>query len=262
MVAAAAGAGGGAAIDALTAALLLALAGFVAGALNMVAAGGSFLTLPVLIFLGLPATDANATNRIAVVMQNVGGVWAFHRYRVLDWRWVGAVVGPALAGAAVGAWAALQVGDHAFQRLLAVLMVAVTGWTLLDRRAREGGPPPAPRLGPAGLRVAFFFVGVYGGFVQAGVGFLVLAATLAAGLDLVRGNAAKVLAILLVTALSLAIFAGAGKVRWATGALLGIGSLAGSLVGARLTVTRGHAWLQGVVTATVVVLAVLLWVNG
>jgi uncharacterized membrane protein YfcA len=109
------------------------------------------------------------------------------------------------------------------------------------------------------LAAGFFWVGIYGGFVQAGVGFLILAATTLAGLDLVRGNALKVLVVLVFTPLSLALFAIDGKVDWLLGAVLAAGHLAGALIGVRLTVLKGHRWVQQVVTATVVVFAVLLW---
>ena len=94
--------------------------GLVSGALNVVAGGGSFLTLPVLLFVGLPAGEANATNRLGVLAQNVTGVWGFHRASSLDWRWAKAASVPALAGAALGAWMALQMSDFAFRRLLSV----------------------------------------------------------------------------------------------------------------------------------------------
>ncbi|HET8646869.1 MAG TPA: sulfite exporter TauE/SafE family protein, partial [Vicinamibacteria bacterium] len=256
-----AGAGILASVLGLSAAALLLGAGFVAGALNVVAGGGSFLTLPVLIFLGLPAAEANATNRVAVLTQNAGAVWSFHRYRVMEWRRTGEVVVPALLGAAAGTWAALHVDDRDFRRLLAVVMVAVTLWTLLDPRTRGAGAPARPRLGPWGLRAGFLVVGLYGGFVQAGVGFLVLALTTLAGLDLVRGNALKVTAVLLLTALSLALFAGAGKVHWLPGLVMGAGSLLGSFLGARLTVRKGQRWIRAVVTGAVIVFAIALWVR-
>ena len=239
--------------------LLLAAAGFVSGFVNVIAGGGSFLTLPVLIFLGLPAGEANATNRVAILLQNVGAVWAFHRERVMDWERARDTIVPALLGAAAGAWAALQVDDRDFRRILAFLMVALTIWTMVDPRARgvaDGGPP---RLGRTGMRLAFLAVGVYGGFVQAGLGFLILVITTLAGMDLVRGNAVKVFSVLVLTTLALAIFAGAGRVRWVPGLVLGAGSVLGSLVGAHLTVRKGHAWVQSVVTATVIVFAVALW---
>jgi hypothetical protein len=243
--------------------LALFATGLVAGVLNVVAGGGSFLTLPVLIFFGLPATVANATNRVGILLQNVGGVWGFHRHRVLPWRWALVASGPAVVGAALGAWMALLVSDEAFRRILAFLMVAVTLWSLLDRtKARSTGDPLPPR--PTGRRLAiltagFFVVGVYGGFVQAGVGFLMLAVLSFAGLDLVRGNAIKVLMALLFTVVSLAIFISQGLVVWLPGLVLGAGNLLGALVGVRLTVLKGHTWVKGVVTVTVIVFAVLLW---
>jgi uncharacterized protein len=112
-----------------------------------------------------------------------------------------------------------------------------------------------------GLVAVFFVIGFYGGFVQAGVGFLVLAATTWAGLDLVRGNAVKVLAILVFTVVSLAIFVAQGEVRWVAGLVLGAGSVAGGQLGVRLTVLKGHRWVKAVVTAAVIVFAVLLWVT-
>ena len=238
--------------------------GLVAGALNVVAGGGSFLTLPVLIFLGLPASVANGTNRIGILTQNLGAVWGFDRYKVLHWRWAPWTALPAAVGAVFGTWGAIEIPDAAFKRVLAFLMVAVSLWTLWDpmrrRQAdRDGGA--ATLAGPRryAIAAAFFAVGLYTGFVQAGVGFLILAVTTLAGLDLVRGNALKVLVILIATPLSLAIFAGTGRVDWALGLALAAGNLLGGLVGVRLTVLKGHRWVRGVVTATVVVFALKLW---
>ena len=243
--------------DALSLAALFAV-GILSGALNVVAGGGSFLTLPVLIFIGLPAGAANATNRIGVLAQNLTGVWGFHRASALDWRWAASASVPALAGAAVGAWAALQMSDFAFKRLLATAMLGMTLWTLL---ARPRGGPGAARMSPwhPGMVVSFLLIGVYGGLIQAGVGFAILAATSVAGMDLVKGNAVKLFSVLLVTALSLAIFAVGGVVHWGPGLALGAGNVLGALLGVRLAVTRGHDWIQRVVTVAVVVMAVLLW---
>jgi uncharacterized membrane protein YfcA len=244
-----------------TGAVALAAAGFVSSALNVIAGGGSFLTLPLLIFLGLPATEANATNRLGVLAQNVGAVWGFHRHRVLDWGRALRASVPALVGAALGARLALQTGETDFRRILATLMLLVTLWTLLGGDGRIGRT-----LGRRGSRhstqvLGFFLVGIYAGFVQAGVGFFVLGLTTLAGLDLVRGNAVKVLVILLTTVLALLIFAWEGKVNWTAGLVLAAGSIAGSLLGVRLTILKGHRWVRGVVMAAMVVFAVKLWLG-
>jgi hypothetical protein len=107
----------------------------------------------------------------------------------------------------------------------------------------------------------FFLTGLYGGFLQAGVGFLLLAVTSLAGLDLVRGNAVKVFTVMLLTTLSLAVFAGTGHVDWPAGIALGLGNLLGGMVGVRVAVLKGHKWLEHVVTVTVVIFAILLWVT-
>jgi hypothetical protein len=258
--------------DPAAAAALFAV-GLVAGAINAVAGGGSFLTLPALIFLGLPPTLANGTNRVGILLQNVAALVAFDRHVAVDRSWAVVAALPALAGAGLGTWGALVISGEAFKKLLAFLMLAVTVWTLLDptaHRRRGGGdeeraaqPPPPWREASAGRRWAialgFFAAGVYGGFVQAGVGFLILAVTTLAGFDLVRGNALKALVILCFTVLSLTLFATQGEVDWTLGLLLAAGSALGGWFGARLTVLKGHRWVRGVVTAAVVVFAVLLW---
>ena len=244
--------------------LLLILAGIVAGTLNVIAGGGSFLTLPILIFLGFPAITANGTNRVGILLQNVGAVWRFHRYKVVTWRSLLWAALPAAAGSIFGVWIAFEVGDAAFQRILAALMVMLTLWTLWDplkKRSAETSDieTSLDDVGGPLVFLAFFCVGIYGGFVQAGVGFLVLAVTTMAGIDLVRGNAVKVLCILVFVLLSLALFAWNGQVEWLPGIALGIGTTIGGQIGAHLTVLKGHSWIKTVVTATVLIFALKLW---
>jgi hypothetical protein len=236
---------------------LLALAGFVSSVLNMVAGGGSFLTLPILIFTGLPGAVANATNRVGVVAQNVSGVLGFHRHGVMDWGFARRALLPCVVGAALGAWAALLVSDREFRRVLSIMMLAMTFFTLVDPGRWRA--PAEGRLRRLLSFVGFLAVGLYGGFIQAGVGFLVLALTSLLGLDLVRGNAVKVLLVLVQTAVSLLIFTLSGKVAWGPGLALAAGSVLGSQLGVRLTVLKGHAWIQRVVTVTIVLFAVRLW---
>jgi len=218
--------------------LLLATVGFVASVLNVVAAGGSFLTLPVLILMGAPSVEANGTNRLGVIAQNASAVWGFHRHGVLDWPWALRASMPAVAGALVGAWLALDVDDRAFRRILAVLMVLVTLWTLVDPRHKLRATVVRSPFSP-GVAVSLFLTGVYGGFVQAGVGFLLVAVTIAAAF----------------------VFAWHGHVDWPSGMALAAGSLAGGAAGVRLAILKGSAWLRHVVTGTIVVFAVLLWVS-
>ena len=236
--------------------------GTLAGALNVLAGGGSFLSLPLLIFLGLPPTVANGTNRIAILVQNAGAVWRFQTHGLVDRSWILLAAAPAAAGALLGTWIAVEIGEQAFRRVLAGLMVVSVLWILWDplrRRAAGAAIAPGGIARRMGLAAAFFVVGIYGGFVQAGIGFLLAAVATWAGLDLVRGNALKVLVVLALTPLSLAIFAWSGKVDWAVGTPLAAGHLLGALAGVRLTVLKGHAWIKRFVIVTVVAFAIKLW---
>lgn len=240
----------------------LILVGMVAAVLNVLAGGGSFLTLPMLIFLGLPPGIANGTNRVGVLTQNVGAVWGFRRQGILTGSFGLWAALPAILGSVLGAYLALLTGDQAFQRILAFLMVALTLASLFTGARRGAGREVVPKDRPERpwvLAAGFFVVGVYGGFVQAGVGLLILAVTTWAGLDLVRGNAVKVLAILCLTVLALLIFAVQGRVDWVLGLCLGFGSLLGGVLGARLAVLAGNRWLRWIVTVTVLGFAVKLW---
>lgn len=240
--------------------LLLFLVGLVAGTLNVIAGGGSLLSLPVMIFLGLPPTVANGTNRVAILLQNVGASWSFHRRGLVSKEWLLLTVPPAVVGAVLGTVAAVQIGELEFQRTLAVILVVAAAWQIWNPiKLHADGNADLPE----GMRrwafvAAFFLIGVYGGFIQAGIGFLLLAATSAAGFNLIRGNALKVVVVLGFTPLALVLFAWNGKVDWAMGFALAAGNFLGGLAGVHLQVLKGHTWVRGVVTLVIVIFAIRL----
>jgi len=249
--------------DVLTPVLLLG-AGFIAGTINSIAGRGSLLTLPLLIFIGLPSTVANATNRIAVFVGGVGATTSFQRRGLIPWSWVHFGLPPALVGVALGTWGALRVGDVAFERILAGILVGAAAWMIWHPVTP---PDPADPVDPDMsrrwlLRGGFFVLGLYSGFIQAGVGFLFLALLSANGLDLVRGNAVKVPLILAFTALALALFAWNGVLDWSAGLLLAGGQFFGAQLGVRLQVLKGQGWVRKVLTVAIVAFAIRLLVGG
>jgi uncharacterized protein len=253
-------------MDALLSFVILFVVGSIAGTLNILAGGGSLLTLPVMIFLGLPPTVANGTNRVALLVQNAGAVWRFERHGKIPMTWLKWTIPPSIVGAILGTWAAVRIGDVAFQRILAFVMLAMVVVTLWGGRS-DGDPEvePVPPVGIGGrsrLMLFFGLIGLYGGFIQAGAGFITLAVLSAFGMDLVRGNALKVTVVLAWTGFSLAIFAFQGKVDWLMGGALAAGNFAGAMLGVRLAVLKGQAWIKRVVTVMVVLFAVrLLWAS-
>ena len=164
----------------------------------------------------------------------------------------------AILGAGLGSTLAVHVGETVFLRFLSIVMVLFTLFPLLHVGARTSEGRPRNGIG---LLAGFVVVGFYGGFVQAGVGFLSLGATSWAGYGLVAGNAIKVACIFLFSIVSLSVFAANGAVDWRVGVALGIGTLAGALVGARLTLRAGDRILRFVVAAATLTFAVALWLR-
>ena len=213
------------------------------------------VTLPVLIFLGLPAGLANGTNRVAILLQNIVAVSRFHGHRVLDFKRGVALAVPAILGSVVGARIAVGLDEMMLRRTIGALMLAMAFVILARPNRWIEGRRPAEMKGPTLLGVVLFFlVGVYGGFIQAGVGIFLLAClVLASGFDLVRANAVKVLIVLCFTVFTLAVFVRHGQVDWAVGLVLGLGNMAGAWVATRVAVERGVVFLRWFLVAVVMI---------
>jgi len=241
--------------------LLLAGIGIVAGMLNVLAGGGSLLTLPLLIFLGLPAPVANGTNRIAILCQNVVAVGSFRSKGVLPARLALLCTVPALLGSVLGAQLAIDISEELFRQLLAAIMIGVVILMAVDpaRRLNFEQRPMTP-LRTALLLLSFFVIGIYGGFIQAGVGFLIISGLLLHGLDLVRINAVKVFVILFFTIAALAVFVRHGQVNYPLGIALAVGNAGGGWIGTHLAVKKGHDWIRRLVFIVVLLFALkLVW---
>jgi uncharacterized membrane protein YfcA len=217
--------------------------GVACGIINALAGGGSFVTLPLLLMIGLPPQIANATNRVAITLQCAAGITTYHRSGVRPWRHLPALAIPMVLGSLLGAYAAAYLDETLFRRLAAVLFAAMLITVLIDpkRWAQEHS------LGRIRWYVypIFFLMGIYGGFLQAGLGTLIITSlVLFGGYDVVRGNALKFGLAFTFTVAALLMFAQAGQVRWVTGLILAIGTMAGGVIGARLVITRGRKWVR------------------
>jgi uncharacterized membrane protein YfcA len=238
---------------------LLFVVGVVAGILNVLAGGGSLLTLPLLIFMGLPSAVANGTNRIAILCQNVFAIRGFRQRGVLPLQLALLCTPSALLGSWLGANLAIQLEDKLFNQLLALIMIGVLIFTAIDPMQRFRREDIVFSFRRKLLLVLTFFgVGIYGGFVQAGVGFLIITALLIHGLDLVRINAIKVFVIFAYTFIALGVFVYHGQIDYSLGLALAAGNSLGGMIGPKLAVDKGHDWIKKVVTVTVLVFALKL----
>lgn len=234
--------------------ILLLFGGLAAGFINTLAGGGSAITIPILTEI-VGINVANGTNRIAILLANASALTRFQRGGVVPWGRVGVLVGPTLIGAALGAWTATQMSGDALKRVFAVVLVLVAASVLLRPSRWVEGHERVMKEPWRSL--LFFAIGFYGGSVQAGVGFMLLGGlVVGSGMDLVSGNAAKVVLILAYTPVALLLFASASQVDLQVGLVLSIGQMTGAWIAARLAVLKGAAWIRWVLVVAAVVAAI------
>jgi len=228
--------------------------GFVAGVVNTLAGGGSLLTVPLLVLIGVPGTFANGTNRVAVLVQSIVGAWRFRAEGVSGFRHVLPVLVPMLLGSAIGAYGVAHLDDASFERLFGVVMLLLLVPALF--------PPPlsaakvgAARSGPVVAAITFFAIGLYGGAFQAGVGLFLVLALARRGHDLILANSVKMVAVAAFTAIATGIFVYEGQVYWWPAIFLSAGTAAGAAVGARIAVRGGERIIRPVLAVAVVALA-------
>ncbi|MEA2002485.1 MAG: sulfite exporter TauE/SafE family protein [Actinomycetota bacterium] len=240
-------------------AVLLLFGGLAAGFINTLAGGGSAITIPIMTEI-VGVSVANGTNRIAILLANASALTGFQRGGAVPWHRLGRLIAPTVLGAALGAWTATQMSGDVMKRVFAVVIVLVAASVLLrPSRWVEGHERD---IGEPWRSVIFFGIGFYGGFVQAGVGFLLLGGlVLGSGMDLVRGNAAKVVLILAYTPVALIFFASASQVDLQVGLVLSIGQVTGAWIAARLAVLKGAAWIRWVLVVAAIVAALRMFLT-
>jgi hypothetical protein len=221
---------------------LLVAVGIIGGFVNVMAGGGSLITVPVMVFMGLPGPVANGTNRIAILAQNLAAIVAFARRGFRDFRLSLTLAACAIPGAVVGALVGSQLQGVWFNRALACIMVGVMLVMHFDRGATERAEDYQPtRRQLLSGHLLMVGAGFWGGFIQLGVGFILMPIlNRVMGLDLVRTNMHKVFIIAVYTVVALAVFASRIELMWAVGLALALGNAIGGYLGAHFTVSRGE----------------------
>lgn len=241
--------------------LLLIGIGFIAGAINTVAGGGSLLTLPVLIFLGLPPAIANGTNRIAILFQNIFTTAGFKSKGVQTFPFSIYLGIAALLGAIIGVQIAVDIKGETFNKILAVVMLLVVVYMISGIKTSVAAIAERTTGKQLWLSVLlFFFIGIYGGFIQAGVGFIMLVVLTSVNkLSLVKSNAVKVMVVLMYTIVALYLFWWNDSLNWKYGLLLACGNSLGGWLASRWSVKKGDGVVRKIVVVMIVIMAIKLW---
>ena len=240
--------------------LLITAVGFLAAFMNTVGGGGSLFSVPILTFLGLPITSANATSRVALLFQNIFAVGGFKSKGIeLPWPYSLYLGLASLGGGVIGSVLASKVADEVFTKIFVGVMFLSVFLIIYDPFKSKGEEVLSTRSQVIGS-ICFFFVGIYGGFVQAGIGFIVIAVlSLVNRFSLVKSNYVKVFAAIVYTGISVVVFALEGKIIWVTGLVLSVGHAMGGWYASRWSVSAGEVWIKRVMIASIVAMAIKLW---
>lgn len=236
---------------------ILTCVGVIAGFINVTAGGGSTLTLPALIFLGLDSSIANGTNRIAILLQNVSAVQSFKQEKFFDLKTSLKLSLFTLPGSIIGALLAVRLEDKLFQIILGIIMIGIVIQMILPKK--KINHTDNPNKHNIGIYLSMIGIGFYGGFIQVGVGFLLMASLqFLMKLDLVRVNMYKVFIVLVYTIPALLIFTLTDNVNWLLGLFLAIGNIIGGWWGAKVQIKKGEEFIKFVLMIAVFIMALKL----
>lgn len=250
-------------------AVLIVLAGFAAGVVNVVAGAGTLITFPALLAMGIPPVVANVSSSVGLIPGSLSGVWGFRRELRPHWRTAARLGVCSGIGAAVGGSLLLVLPSTAFGivvpylLLLAAVLAAAQPLVSARVRARTSGADGSTMLRRAILPAAALLTGVYGGYFGAAQGVILLAVL---GIvwtgTLTEANGVKNVLVAVANGISAIVFIVVGAVDWRVALLVGAGALVGGLVGARVS-----RWLPAVVLRTLLVVvatiaAIVLFITG
>jgi len=241
--------------------IILIFVGMLVGFINTLAGGGSSILYPVLIFMGMPIHTAIGTSRIAFVAQGIFSVAGFKSKGVFLFPFNVYVAIAAMLGGLLGAWISLQTPADRLTDILAFIMIIIAILILIQSRLKK--QHDTYRIKGKWLIISFiiyFLIGVYGGFIQAGMGFMVIiAGTLVNRFNLTVANSVKALIVLVMTLPTLYMFAVNGYVDWIAGLFIAAGTGIGSWLTSRWSVKVNEKYLRIIIASIVIMLAVKLW---
>ncbi len=235
--------------------IILAVVGAVAGFLNVLAGGGSALTIPLMIFLGYDATVANGSNRIAIQVEALSAVAAFKKQKHSDFPMSLKLSLMTLPGGILGAFYAVKIDDALFTKILAVVMVLII-ITLMFPKAELVEHAKNHKWKNWLSWPVMFAVGFYGGFIQAGVGFVIMSVLLHLyNMDLIKINMHKVFIVMVFTVPAVIMFIWTGNVDWFAAVALSIGMVFGTWVAVKMALEKGEKLVRIVLGISLMIIA-------
>jgi uncharacterized membrane protein YfcA len=236
---------------------ILIFVGILVGFINTLAGGGSSVLYPILIFMGMPIHTAIGTSRVGFIAQGIFSVAGFKSKGIFIFPFNLYAAVAAMTGGLIGAWISLQVPSKNLTRILAFIMIMIAFLILIQ--AKINNHNKKYRISGKWLWISlivYFFIGMYGGFIQAGMGFMIiLAGTLINHFNLTQANSIKALIVLILTIPTLLMFALEDKVNWQAGFAIAIGTALGSWLTSRWSVSVNEKYIRIFIAFIIVILA-------
>ncbi len=240
--------------------IILLICGVIAGFINTVAGGGSLLTLPILIFMGLPSNIANGTNRIAIFMQNIFSISGYKSRGVSDFKYSSWLSVSALIGSIIGAKIAININEDMFNKILSAVIIIVVLTIIYNKKPFNINSENISIEKKIISVIMFFFIGIYGGFIHAGVGFLILSIlSNYNGIQLSKANSIKVFVVFVYTFFALIVFIMENKINWILGINLGIGNSIGGWIASRWSYNKPDKIIKIFIIISSAIMAIKLW---
>ena len=241
--------------------LILVFVGLAAGVINTLAGGGSAFTLPVLIFLGLPPSVANGTNRIVIVIQSLIGALGYKSKGISTFPFNIYLGISASFGAVIGALIAIEIDEKLFNRILAIVIITIGVLIIANNKKLDS--KLIEKINGKYLffsLIIFFFLGIYGGFLNAGIGIVIMfILNRYNGLDLVKTNGTKVVLITIYSSIALIVFAYNNSINWEKGLWMSLGTIYGAWWSSRWSVKKGDKVIKIVMLIMITIIAIKLW---
>lgn len=246
-------------MDELLKLLLLFGIGSLAGFINIMAGGGSTITLPALIFLGLEGSLANGTNRVAILIQSISAIISFRQEKYSKFKLSLKLAAFTLPGAVAGSLIAVKISDELFQNILAYVLIGVIISILLRKSNQNKYEKDRQSQSSWLIYPAMFAIGFYGGFIQVGVGFMLMASLYhLMRFNLVRVNMHKVFIVFIYTIPVLLVFLFTNNVNWKFGLCMAAGNAFGAWWSAKVSVKRGEGVIRIVLAGLILVMSLRL----
>ncbi|GAB4340396.1 MAG: sulfite exporter TauE/SafE family protein [Flammeovirgaceae bacterium] len=231
--------------------ILMFFIGIAAGIINTLAGSGSLLTLSVLIFAGLPASVANTTNRLGILMQGLVAVFQYKRHGKLYWEDSFPILLPTIIGSLAGGWTAINISEQALEATVGIIMIILMLMMFYEKHIKQWQHKVVidkQSLTQKIIKfVTFLGIGFYGGFIQAGIGLLLFVAlAFTMQLEAVRANGIKLLLVLLYTVPVFIFFIFKHPIHWQTGLLLASGQMIGAWYASYYSIKSPNAsvWMK------------------